>query len=164
MAPLLPTTAPSAQLGSTYLPRIHIYRDTYISPPCSNPRSAPPPRRGVFCCGALASQKRAVYVPRKRLLNRPTRRRAIGGLVAVDQAEAGLSGVRRSCGAPTRSSRPPRFFSRASCTRTGRGQRLHRGRREDFGADPLTGTLLRRPEGAPPPRGVLSAVRPNGKR
>ena len=23
------------------------------SPPCSNPRSAPPPRRGVFCCGPL---------------------------------------------------------------------------------------------------------------
>jgi hypothetical protein len=31
--------------GSTYI-------EIHISPPCSNPRSAPPPRRGVFCCGA----------------------------------------------------------------------------------------------------------------
>jgi hypothetical protein len=29
--------------GSTYI-------EIHISPPCSNPRSAPPPRRGVFCC------------------------------------------------------------------------------------------------------------------
>src|SRR4051794_25305237 len=28
--------------GSTYI-------EIHISPPCSNPRSAPPPRRGVFC-------------------------------------------------------------------------------------------------------------------
>src|SRR4051794_183415 len=33
--------------GSTYI-------EIHISPPCSNPRSAPPPRRGVFCCGGFA--------------------------------------------------------------------------------------------------------------
>src|SRR3954471_12826570 len=49
---MLPTFGAHDSTGLTYLPRIHIYRDTHISPPCSNPRSAPPPRRGVFCCGA----------------------------------------------------------------------------------------------------------------
>src|SRR6201999_1382863 len=46
-----PHSAPTTQLGS---PTSHgsTYIEIHISPPCSNPRSAPPPRRGVFCCGA----------------------------------------------------------------------------------------------------------------
>src|SRR6185437_14895086 len=47
-----PHLAPSTQLGS---PTSHgsTYIEIHISPPCSNPRSAPPPRRGVFCCAGV---------------------------------------------------------------------------------------------------------------
>ena len=57
-ASLLPTVTHSTSTGLTYLPRIHTYIEINISPPCSNPRSAPPPRRGVFCCGAESSDRR----------------------------------------------------------------------------------------------------------
>jgi hypothetical protein len=65
---MLPTSGALDSTGLTYLPRIHIYRDTYISPPCSNPRSAPPPRRGVFCCGGfLEPFARSTAVSGRRL-------------------------------------------------------------------------------------------------
>ena len=47
-ASLLPTATHSTSTGLTYLPRIHTYIEIHISPPCSNPRSAPPPPAGRF--------------------------------------------------------------------------------------------------------------------
>src|SRR6201996_8338544 len=52
-----PHLAPTTQLGS---PTSHgsTYIEIHISPPCSNPRSAPPPRRGVFCCASFSERSR----------------------------------------------------------------------------------------------------------
>jgi hypothetical protein len=60
-ASLLPTATHSTLIGLTYLPRIHTYIEIHISPPCSNPRSAPPPRRGAFCCGGSSKLFRRIH-------------------------------------------------------------------------------------------------------
>src|SRR5882757_6807469 len=54
---MLPTSGAHDSTGLTYLPRIHIYRDTHISPPCSNPRSAPPSQEGRFLLWGSTPQR-----------------------------------------------------------------------------------------------------------
>jgi hypothetical protein len=72
--------------------------DSQSSPPCSNPRSAPPPRRGVFCCGGpcddqVQPARQRDYVPprpRRSRLRRLERSGQVSSKLSQTGGDPGL--------------------------------------------------------------------------